>query len=86
MSMYKELHPNGDVTRLYVRKNGGIGLISCGNCVKMAESNIRSYFDWLTGVSPSFLIGQSSYFGFGFYDMEGLSIAFTANGKRQTSD
>ena len=23
-------------------------------------------FDWFTGLSPSFLIGQSNYFGFGF--------------------
>ena len=27
---------------------------------------INSSFDWFTGLSPSFLIGQSSYFGFGF--------------------
>ena len=87
MTMYKELHPNNDVTRLFVRKNGGIRLISCENCVKMAENNknnIPSYFDWLTGLSPSFLIGQRNYFGFAFYDLEGLSIAFAANGKRRT--
>ena len=29
---------------------------------------ITSSFDWFTGLSPSFLIGQSNYFGFGFYD------------------
>ena len=27
---------------------------------------ITSIFDWFTGLSPSFLIGQSNYFGFGF--------------------
>ena len=27
---------------------------------------ITSSFDWLTGLSPTFLIGQSNYFGFGF--------------------
>ena len=27
---------------------------------------ITSSFDWFTGLSPSFLIGQSNYFGFGF--------------------
>ena len=27
---------------------------------------ITSSFDWCTGLSPSFLIGQSNYFGFGF--------------------
>ena len=27
---------------------------------------ITSNFDWFTGLSPSFLIGQSIYFGFGF--------------------
>ena len=27
---------------------------------------IISNFDWFTGLSPSFLIGQSNYFGFGF--------------------
>ena len=26
---------------------------------------ITSSFDWFTGLSPSFLIGQSNYFGFG---------------------
>ena len=27
---------------------------------------ITSSFDWFTGLSPSFLIGQSNYFGFSF--------------------
>ena len=27
---------------------------------------ITSSFDWFTGLSPFFLIGQSNYFGFGF--------------------
>ena len=27
---------------------------------------ITSSFDWFTGLPPSFLIGQSNYFGFGF--------------------
>ena len=27
---------------------------------------ITSSFDWFTGLSPSFLIGQINYFGFGF--------------------
>ena len=27
---------------------------------------ITSSFDWFTGLSPSFLIGQSNYFGFDF--------------------
>ena len=27
---------------------------------------ITSSFDWFTGLSPSFFIGQSNYFGFGF--------------------
>ena len=27
---------------------------------------ITSSFDWFTGLSPTFLIGQSNYFGFGF--------------------
>ena len=27
---------------------------------------ISSSFDWFTGLSPTFLIGQSNYFGFGF--------------------
>ena len=29
-------------------------------------SAITSSFHWFTGLSPSFLIGQSNYFGFGF--------------------
>ena len=29
---------------------------------------ITSSFDWFTGLSPSFLIGQSNYFWFWFYD------------------
>ena len=37
---------------------------------------ITSSFDWFTGLSPSFLIGQSNYFSFGFYDTQ-LKIALT---------
>ena len=29
-----------------------------------------SSFDWLTGLFPSFLIGQSNYFGFGFTTLD----------------
>ena len=31
---------------------------------------ITSSFDWFTGLSPSFLIGQSNYFGFGFMTLQ----------------
>ena len=31
---------------------------------------IASSFDWFTGLSPSFLIGQSNYFGFGFTTLD----------------
>ena len=31
---------------------------------------ITSSFDWFTGLSPSFLIGQSNYFGFGFTTLD----------------
>ena len=31
---------------------------------------ITSSFDWFTGLSPSFLIGQSNYFGFGFTKLD----------------
>ena len=41
---------------------------------------ITSRFDWFTGLSPSFLIGQSNYFGFGFttLDRNSLYHAFDA--------
>ena len=35
---------------------------------------ITSSFDWLTGLSPSFLIGQSNYFGFGFTTLDWNSL------------
>ena len=35
---------------------------------------IISSFDWFTGLSPSFLIGQSNYFGFGFTTLGVRSI------------
>ena len=31
---------------------------------------ITSSFDWFTGLSPSFLTGQSNYFGFGFTTLD----------------
>ena len=31
---------------------------------------ITSSFDWFTGLSPSFLIGQSNYFGFGLTTLD----------------
>ena len=34
--------------------------------VVSATCVITSSFDWFAGLSPSFLIGQSYYFGFGF--------------------
>ena len=36
---------------------------------------ITSSFDWFTGLSSSFLIGQSNYFGFGFrHSIENCSL------------
>ena len=35
---------------------------------------ITSSFDWFTGLSPSFLIGQSNYFGFGFTTLNWNSL------------
>ena len=35
---------------------------------------ITSSFDWSTGMSPSFLIGQSNYFGFSFTTLDWNSI------------
>ena len=35
---------------------------------------ITSSFDWFTGLSPSFLIGQSNYFGFGFTKLDWNSL------------
>ena len=40
------------------------------------QREITSRFDWFTGLSPSFLIDQSNYFGFGFYDTR-LKLALT---------
>ena len=37
---------------------------------------ITSSFDWFTGLPPSFLIGQSNYFWFWFYDTR-LKLALT---------
>ena len=36
---------------------------------------ISSSFDWFTGLSPSFLIGQSNYFGFGFTTLDWNSLS-----------
>ena len=35
---------------------------------------MTSSFDWFTGLSPSFLIGQSNYFGFGFTTLNWNSL------------
>ena len=35
---------------------------------------IISSFDWFTGLSPFFLIGQSNYFGFGFTTLDWNSL------------
>ena len=43
--MNKELHPRGDVARLYVsKKNGGRGLIGCENSMK-SEKNGLGWYD-----------------------------------------
>ena len=50
MTMNKELHPRGDVARLYVgRKNGGRGLISCETCVKTEINNLAWYIKHVRG-------------------------------------
>ena len=40
---------------------------------------ITSTFDWFTGLSPSFLIGQSNYFGFGFTTLDLLTMIETCS-------
>ena len=41
---------------------------------------ITSSFDWFTGLSPSFLIGQSKYFGLGLrHSIETRSISLSTN-------
>ena len=40
---------------------------------------ITSSFDWFTGLSPSFLIGQSNYFGFGFTTLNWNSLYLSFN-------
>ena len=35
---------------------------------------VTSSFDWFTGLSPSFLIGQGNYFGFGFTTLDWNSL------------
>ena len=37
---------------------------------------ITSSFDWFTGLSPSFLIGHSNYFGFGFTTLNWNSLYY----------
>ena len=50
MTMNKELHPRGDVARLYVgRKNGARGLISCETCVKTEINNLAWYIKHARG-------------------------------------
>ena len=44
-------------------------IVACACTFSRALCRLRvitSNFDWFTGLSPSFLIGQSNYFGFGF--------------------
>ena len=36
------------------------------SCVLCRLPTITASFDWFTGLSPSFLISQSNYFGLGF--------------------
>ena len=44
MTMNKELHPRGDVARIFVpRKKGGRGLISCESCVRREENSLSWY-------------------------------------------
>lgn len=41
MTMNGELHPKGDVDRLYVtRMKGGRGLISCESCISSEKNNL----------------------------------------------
>ena len=50
MSKNKELHPSGDVARLYVgRKKVGRGLISCETCVKTEINNVAWYVEHVRG-------------------------------------
>ena len=45
ISMNKELHPRGDVDRLYVpRMEGGKGLIGCKMFVKAEDNSLEWYF------------------------------------------
>ena len=46
---------------------------------------ITSSFDWFTGFSPSFLIGQSNYFGFGFTTLDWNSFYQPMKRKTKTN-
>ena len=43
-TIYEELHPKSDVDRLYIpRKEGGRGLISTEDCIKLAIRGLEVY-------------------------------------------
>ena len=48
-------------------------IVACAYTFSRALCRLRvitSSFDWFTGLSPSFLIGQSNSFGFGFTTLD----------------
>ena len=48
-------------------------IVACACTFSRALCRLRVItwsFDWFTGLSPSFLIGQSNYFGFGFTTLD----------------
>ena len=58
MTMNGELHPKGDVDRLYVtRMKGGRGLISCESCISSEKNNLGWYLD---NATEQLLIGAKT--------------------------
>jgi hypothetical protein len=58
MTMNRALHPKADVDRLYVRRNeGGRGMVSIEECVRIEECSLSDYVKRTTGNEESVLEG-----------------------------
>ena len=45
-------------------------MVNVSTILSLIVRVITSIFDWFTGLSPSFVIGRSYYFGFGFTTLD----------------
>ena len=63
--MHARLHCNANEKKLSVKRATVARACTFSRALRRLRV-ITLSFDWFTGLPPSFLIGQSNYFGFGF--------------------